>query len=58
MVSVVLLSSYSPTDLYPEPIRDFFAAYALRVVPCALVWLVIIAEMSAYAWRPVIPDGR
>jgi hypothetical protein len=47
MACIILFSSLSPTDAYPEVIREFYGRYSLRVVPCILLWLFISWEMLA-----------
>lgn len=45
----VILASLSPTDLVPKEIKwNYVIAYALRSVPVALVWLVLIYEMCFF----------
>ncbi len=45
----VLFTSLSPTDLFPVTIRKtFFVAYTIKVVPCILIWIKILVDMSFY----------
>lgn len=46
MVFVFILSSMSPSDLFPAYIRKHYVQpYALKALPCVLVWLKLIYEM-------------
>lgn len=45
LVLVLVFSSLSPTDLFPSGIRDnFIDRYAIKAVPCLLVWIRIIFD--------------
>ena len=44
---VILLTSLSPTDLFPRYIRQHFVVtYALKALPCFVVWLVVITKVA------------
>jgi hypothetical protein len=44
--SAFILTSLSPTDLFPRFLRDeFVTPYSLKVVPCILVWVKVIYDM-------------
>jgi len=40
-----LLTSLSPTDLFPKSFRNFVHLYSLKALPCVLIWLAIIYQM-------------
>jgi hypothetical protein len=45
-VLAFVLTSLSPTDLFPKPVRDQLVnPYVLKAVPCIFIWLVLIYEM-------------
>lgn len=45
-VFALLLTSFSPSDLFPKFIREnYINKYALKALPCVIIWLVIIYEM-------------
>ena len=45
-VAAFLLTSISPTDLFPRYIRnEFVKPYLLKALPCILIWAVIIYDM-------------
>lgn len=49
MVLVIILTSLAPTDICPKSIRDsFIAPYAIKAVPCILVWLWITFDLLFY----------
>ncbi len=45
-VFAIFLTSLSFTDIFPKSVRnEFIKPYALKALPCLLIWLVIIYEM-------------
>ena len=45
-VSAVLLTSLSPTDLFPKYLKEeFVVPYTLKAFPCILIWLKITYDM-------------
>lgn len=47
MVFAFILTSMSPSDLFPAYIRkNFVQPYALKALPCVLVWFKLIYEMA------------
>ncbi len=45
-VSAILLTSLSPSDLFPKPIRKAWVEpYVLKALPCILIWGKILYEM-------------
>ncbi len=47
MVFAFLLTSMSPSDLFPAYIRKHYVQpYALKALPCVLVWLKLVYEMA------------
>jgi hypothetical protein len=43
---VVIFTSLSSTDLFPPFIREnYFEPYAIKAVPCILVWMKIVADL-------------
>jgi hypothetical protein len=46
LILTLLLSSFSPSDLFPAYLREHFVKpYALKALPLVLVWICIIYEM-------------
>lgn len=46
LAATLIFTSLSSTDLFPRSIRlDYFQAYAIKALPCILVWLKIIYDM-------------
>ncbi|GCC52854.1 DUF2029 domain-containing protein [Chryseotalea sanaruensis] len=43
-----ILTSLSPTDLFPRYARDFVLQYALKALPCILVWLYLMWELITF----------
>ena len=42
----IVLTSLSPSDLFPKYLRDNYVKYyALKALPCLLIWLTLIFEM-------------
>ena len=45
-VSAVLLTSFSPSDLFPKFIRtEYIKPYSLKALPCVLIWFAVIYQM-------------
>lgn len=45
-LSVFILTTISPTDIFPKYIRDeFIRPYRLKAFPCILVWLKVIYDL-------------
>jgi len=45
-IFALLLTSFSPSDLFPRNIRnDFIKPYSLKALPCVLIWFTIIYQM-------------
>jgi hypothetical protein len=41
-----LLTSMSPSDLFPKSIRDqYIRPYSLKALPCVLIWFTIVYQM-------------
>jgi hypothetical protein len=46
LVFALLLTSFSPSDLFPQYIRETFVRpYALKALPCVIIWFKLIYEM-------------
>lgn len=46
MVFAFILTSFSPSDLFPAYLRkEFVQPYALKALPCALIWFKLSYEM-------------
>jgi len=52
MIFAFVLTSLSPTDLVPRPVRHFITSYSLKAVPCILVWLYLMVELIKYRPSP------
>lgn len=47
LIFMLLLTSFSPTDLFPAYIRNhFIRPYSLKALPCILIWLVLLKNIS------------
>jgi hypothetical protein len=60
LLAVMLFASFNSTDIYPRFFRDWLRLYAIKPVPCALVWLRIIYELlkkdfSDYRFQTELP---
>ena len=46
LVFALLLTSFSPSDLFPKFIREnYIKPYSLKALPCIIVWLVVIYQL-------------
>ncbi|MEG1622236.1 MAG: glycosyltransferase family 87 protein [Alistipes sp.] len=53
MVFALILTSFSPSDLFPAYIRkEFVQPYALKALPCVLIWLKLVYEMCRRDYAP------
>jgi hypothetical protein len=49
IVFALLLTSFSATDIFPKIIREsYIKPYALKALPCFVIWLVIVFQMVTY----------
>ncbi|MBB6236900.1 hypothetical protein HDC90_001515 [Pedobacter sp. AK013] len=44
-VFAFVLTSLSPTDIFPRPVKEFIRLYSLKALPCVIIWLTIIYQM-------------
>ena len=59
MVFVFILSSMSPSDLFPAYLRkEFVQPYALKALPVTIVWLQLCYEMLTKDYRPQIQTSN
>jgi hypothetical protein len=48
-VSALVLTSLSPTDLFPRYLREeYIKPYNFKVLPCILIWLKIVYDMMIF----------
>ena len=53
MVFAFILTSMSPSDLFPAYIRKHYVQpYALKALPCVLIWLKLVYEMWTRDYSP------
>lgn len=53
MVFAFILTSMSPSDLFPAYIRkEYVQPYALKALPCVLIWFKLIYEMCVRDYAP------
>ena len=47
IIGAIVLTSLSPTDIFPRFLREeFLKPYVLKALPCILIWVKIIYDMS------------
>jgi hypothetical protein len=44
-VFAFILTSLSPTDIFPRPVKEFIRLYSLKALPCVIIWLTIVYQM-------------
>ncbi len=56
LVFALVITSLSPSDLFPQPInRAYIKPYALKALPCLLIWLKIVYEtLTRKFYRPPV----
>lgn len=53
MIFAFILTSMSPSDLFPAYIRrEYVQPYALKALPCAIIWLKLVYEMCRRDYKP------
>lgn len=53
LLLLFLFTILSPTDLFPKSIRDgFFVKYAMKALPCFIIWLLMIKELTFKKFIP------
>ncbi|WP_316735794.1 glycosyltransferase family 87 protein [Pedobacter aquatilis] len=40
-----ILTSLSPSDIFPQSVKEFIRLYSLKALPCVIIWLCIIYQM-------------
>jgi hypothetical protein len=40
-----MLTSLSPTDIFPRTLKEFIRLNSLKALPCVLIWLTLIYQM-------------
>jgi len=45
LVFAFIVTSLSPTDIIPSSARTFIRLYALKALPCVLIWFYILYQM-------------
>lgn len=45
LIFAFILTSLSPTDIFPQNVKEFIRLYSLKALPCILIWFVIIYQM-------------
>lgn len=59
MVFAFILTSMSPSDLFPAYIRKTYVQpYALKALPCVLVWFKLVYEMAVRDYAPCEIEAR
>jgi hypothetical protein len=59
LILLFLLTILSPTDLYPAYIKNnIIRAYSLKALPCFIVWVLLIADVSlkSFNGKPAIDN--
>jgi len=44
-VFAFILTSLSPTDIFPKPVKEFIRLYSLKALPCVMIWFTIVYQM-------------
>ena len=52
LIFLFFFAILSPTDLCPPPLQGFIRAYALKAVPCFVVWLLLLRETAFNRFSP------
>jgi Glycosyltransferase family 87 len=58
-IFAMVLTSFSPSDLVPRFIRDqYIKPYALKALPCVIIWFLIIYEMYFFKFKDYISKNN
>lgn len=52
LVLAFLFASLNSTDLYPSSYRIFLREHSVKAIPCLLIWLAIVYEMTLRNLKP------
>lgn len=53
LILAFIFTCLSPTDLFPPAIRtNIFVPYTVKVVPCIVIWVIIIYELITASYKP------
>jgi len=44
-IFAIILTSLSPTDIFPRAVKEFIRLYSLKALPCVIIWFVIVYQM-------------
>ena len=44
-VFAFILTSLSPTDIFPRAVKEFIRLYSLKALPCVVIWFTIVYQM-------------
>lgn len=58
MVFVFVLTSLSPSDIFPKNMKILVQHYALKALPCVFVWLWLIYEMCFKDYSLINADSK
>ena len=59
LVLTFIFTILSPTDLYPNYIqKHFFVQYALKALPCFLVWIGIVVKLLTHNFTQTIAPAH
>jgi hypothetical protein len=57
LIFALIITSLSPSDLFPKFInKQYIKPYALKALPCFVIWLKIIYETLTREFKQPIPD--
>lgn len=57
-IFALLLTSFSPSDLFPRYIRnEYIRPYSLKALPCVLIWFTIIFQMLTVDFKNCRKDA-
>lgn len=45
MVLAFVFTTLSPTDVFPRDVKTFFFQYAVKAMPCIIIWFYVLVEL-------------
>jgi hypothetical protein len=46
LAAAILFGSFNTVDFYPQAFRTFLRLHSVKALPCAIIWLVVIYQMT------------
>ncbi|TDG36149.1 DUF2029 domain-containing protein [Pedobacter changchengzhani] len=58
LIFALILTSLSPTDIFPHSVKEFIRLNSLKALPCVIIWFVIIYQMLKEDFSYYLPTEK